>query len=432
MIRNVRNLILFACAFFCIMIFGMQDNAYAVEHYDLTRNGGSWTGYYYFLDGKVMKNCFFTDGTNTYYLMHNGMPMKDRLTYHPDGQHVIYFDKNGHELFNEFTHVTTNISGQRVDDYCYFDVHGYMYVDKLTYDRSGTNLYYINPYGRMERYGLFTFSDGARGFAKNTGDLVRDTFYTVNGNMYYFHGTGHCAQGLITDGCWYYNYDINGKYLGKFVKQNTVIFLDPGHDSTHTGASAGGLREEILNLKIATYCKAELEKYNGVTVYLARNEACPYPGTTAIEDIQCRINAANSVGAKAYISLHINSGGGGENGAEVYYQNSSWKPGIATTSQILANNIQNNLVSAGIGNRGIKIRDSTPDAADRYYPDGSLSDYYAVNHRGKTAGLPAIIVEHCFISSAYDRNNFLSNENSLMRMGVADARGIAETFGLSR
>ena len=97
-----------------------------------------------------------------------------------------------------------------------------------------------------------------------------------------------------------------------------------------------------------------------------------------------------------------------------------------------ANNIQNNLVSAGIGNRGIKIRNSTPDAADRYYPDGSLSDYYAVNHRGKTAGLPAIIVEHCFISSAYDRNNFLSNENSLMRMGVADARGIAETFGLSR
>ena len=61
MIRNVRNLILFACAFFCIMIFGMQDNAYAVEHYDLTRNGGSWTGYYYFLDGKVMKNCLLFD-----------------------------------------------------------------------------------------------------------------------------------------------------------------------------------------------------------------------------------------------------------------------------------------------------------------------------------------------------------------------------------
>ena len=38
-----------------------------------------------------------------------------------------------------------------------------------------------------------------------------------------------------------------------------MVALDPGHDSTHTGAGANGVREEVLTLKIAKYCKEELE-----------------------------------------------------------------------------------------------------------------------------------------------------------------------------
>lgn len=30
---------------------------------------------------------------------------------------------------------------------------------------------------------------------------------------------------------------------------NVVVMLDPGHDSTHTGAAAYGLKEQQLNLK---------------------------------------------------------------------------------------------------------------------------------------------------------------------------------------
>ena len=43
------------------------------------------------------------------------------------------------------------------------------------------------------------------------------------------------------------------------VNKNVVVALDPGHDSTHTGAGANGVREEVLTLKIAKYCKEELE-----------------------------------------------------------------------------------------------------------------------------------------------------------------------------
>ena len=49
---------------------------------------------------------------------------------------------------------------------------------------------------------------------------------------------------------------------------NTVIVLDPGHDNMHTGAAYGGINEEKYTLQIAKACRAELEKYNGVEVYM--------------------------------------------------------------------------------------------------------------------------------------------------------------------
>lgn len=38
---------------------------------------------------------WYFDGKWTYYLQYDGTPMKDRLTYHPDGEHIIYLDANG-------------------------------------------------------------------------------------------------------------------------------------------------------------------------------------------------------------------------------------------------------------------------------------------------------------------------------------------------
>ena len=101
-----------------------------------------------------------------------------------------------------------------------------MYVDKMTFDRSGTKLYYINPYGVMEHNGLFTFPNGAMGFAKEDGDLVRGQFWTASGNCFYFHSSGYSAQGLITDGYWCYNYDKSSMYLGKFMVKDPLTAKD--------------------------------------------------------------------------------------------------------------------------------------------------------------------------------------------------------------
>lgn len=425
--KLVFNLMFLAATIFILF---QSENVYATEYYNIGTDGGEWDGNHYIIDGNVIRNSFFSDGSYTYFLMSDGTPMKDRLTYHPNGRNVIYFDKDGHEAFNNFKHVTKSISGKAVDDYCYFDVDGYMYVDRLTYDVTGKYLYYINQYGQLEHTGLFKFPDGARGFALGNGDLIRDKFYTVNNNMYYFHGNGYCAQGLITDGCWYYNYDVTGKYLGKFINRIVVIVLDPGHDIRHPGAMEAGLIEKDLTLKIAKYCKEELEKYYGVSVYLTRDtDKCPHPETaSSVADIKERVNFAKSVNADAYVSIHINSSDSETGGAEVFYQNENWKPQISKKSKVLASNIQDCLTDLGLKDRGIKLNTSTK----YHYRDGSLADEYAVNNNGKVADIPAIIVEHCFISSTSDRKKFLATDAGLKKLGVADAKGIAETYGLSK
>lgn len=55
-----------------------------------------------------------------------------------------------------------------------------------------------------------------------------------------------------------------------------VVVLDAGHDASHAGAQnrSNGYREEVLTYKIASYCKQELEKHDGVKVYMVRDSYC--------------------------------------------------------------------------------------------------------------------------------------------------------------
>ena len=175
-------------------------------HYMFQNNGDSWDGNHYYLeDGTMVYNAFFCDGRDTYYLQADGTPMKDRLTYHPDGIHIIYFDANGHEVFSDFSHISKSIAGTDVDDMCFFDMNGYMYVDTLTYDMTGTKLYYVNQYGVLERNGWFQFSgyefDAGLGFSGQAGGygyanadcslMVNTNTYDWNGNLVYMQGDGH-------------------------------------------------------------------------------------------------------------------------------------------------------------------------------------------------------------------------------------------------
>ena len=178
----------------------------------LNDEGGKWDGTHYYLpDGSMVVNSFFFDGEYTYYLQADGTPMKDRLTYHPDGEHIIYLDENGHEAFTNFVYCTS------VGYICYFGSDGYLYKDQITF--VGDKTYYLNANGAMEQNGWFQFANGLDyGFANSDGTLVTTGFsYDPYGRVVFYHWNGMVARGLISDGVYYYSMDeTDGHYLGQF------------------------------------------------------------------------------------------------------------------------------------------------------------------------------------------------------------------------
>ena len=212
-----------------------------------------------------------------------------------------------------------------------------------------------------------------------------------------------------------------------------VIVLDPGHDATHVGARGYGLKEEELNMKIALSCKAELEKYDGVKVYLTHPTIdCGLPGSSTRECLYSRPDYAQSVGASLYVSLH-NNAGMDTSGHEVYYPNANYIPEFNVEGAALAQCISDKLSDIGINDRGIHTRDSNGDEDDgtNWYDDGSRADYYAVIRGSKKNGFIGLIVEHAYISNANDAS-LLGDDNMLALMGQADAQGIAEYYGFAK
>ena len=55
----------------------------------------------------------------------------------------------------------------------------------------------------------------------------------------------------------------------------------------------------------------------------------------------------------------------------------------------------------------------------------------AVIKGNKYNNIPAVLIEHCFISNASDCEQFLSSEEKLRTLGVADANGIMDYLGLN-
>ena len=212
--------------------------------------------------------------------------------------------------------------------------------------------------------------------------------------------------------------------------KNIVVALDPGHDANDAGAQANGLKEEVLTLKIANYCKQELEMYDGVSIYMTRTgAACPYNCKSAGECIKKRVEDASKAGAKIFVSFHLNAATPAANGAEVIVPNHSWKPNVGIESEKLAREILDELVALGIKERRIYSKNATDGDT---YEDGSIADYFSVPYRCKEYGIPGIIIEHAFITNSSDVNNFLNSEVKLKKLGVADATGIAQYLKLKR
>lgn len=204
-----------------------------------------------------------------------------------------------------------------------------------------------------------------------------------------------------------------------------VVVLDPGHGGHDHGANykwdGKTYKEKQLNLAIAKACKAQLEKYAGVKVYMTRS-------SDRFVTLANRVNYAKSKKADLFVAIHNNASlKKSDHGACVYYPNSGYDADVGREGKLAAASIQKQLVSLGLKNNGILYRNSAVGAR---YPDKSKADYYAVIKRSKYAGFAGLIVEHAFVSNRTDCKTYFDSQEQLKRLGEADAAGIAEYFDL--
>jgi len=212
------------------------------------------------------------------------------------------------------------------------------------------------------------------------------------------------------------------------TKENLTytIVLDPGHGGNDTGADGWNSSEKRLNLLVAKYMKAELEKYRNVKVLMTRNKDV-YVG------LHERTAYAKKKKADLIISLHNDSWDSGlpyDNGSSVLVaKKGSYRPEMCTQEVRLARSILSELEGLGLVNRGLVRKKSSKV---KQYEDGSKGDYHAIIRDGMIYGIPSILVEHAFCDNKHDYQNFLKNDAQLKAMGAADARGVARYLGLHR
>ena len=199
--------------------------------------------------------------------------------------------------------------------------------------------------------------------------------------------------------------------------RDIVIVIDAGHGGSDPGTQAvTGAYEKDCNLAIALAMKEELETYGKVKVYLTRSEDEWLTNTG-------RAMAAAALKADFLISIHNNSGSATNTGALAYRSVNSY---YSEATNDMCNLILENLAATGLHNGGVQTRVST-----QY----DYEDYYTIIAEGVRAGVPTVIVEHCFLSNPKDaavitNENGTINSDAATTMGKADATAVASYFSL--
>ena len=167
------------------------------------------------------------------------------------------------------------------------------------------------------------------------------------------------------------------------------ICIDMGHTPTSPGTS-GYLDELTEDRELGKRVIAELKR-RGHTVYNSTpDNRTPYP-----EEIDARVEYANSKSIDIFCSIHFNAGGGNGTGTEVFYYQGD------ATGKKYAERISNKLSAAlGLPNRGAK----------------SNTSYGVVRDTNATA----VLVEVCFVDRIEDRDAYYKTSWNDMVKAICD------------
>ncbi len=188
-----------------------------------------------------------------------------------------------------------------------------------------------------------------------------------------------------------------------------VAVIDPGHGGENLGAEYNGYTEKEMTMIVAEAMKEELEKYEGIEVYLTRE------GDRDMK-LEERAEFAASKNADFLFCLHFNMSLSHELfGSEVWVSafGAEHQAGYAFASAEMKL-----LEDTGLYPRGIKTR-----------LNDKGEDYYGIIRHSTAKGIPSVIIEHCHLDQGRDVS-FYNSKEKLEQFGILDATAAAQYFGL--
>lgn len=195
-----------------------------------------------------------------------------------------------------------------------------------------------------------------------------------------------------------------------YADEPFVVVIDPGHGGENLGAQHNGYTEKEITMIVANAMYEELNKYDGVEVYLTREGD---DDLTLAE----RAEYAASVNADLLVCLHFNmSEYHTLFGSEVWISafGEDYQKGYAFGSAVL-----DQFSAIGSYSRGIKVRLNDEDL-----------DYYGIIREAHARNVTTALIEHCFLDHEKDVDFYNSTEK-LEQFGRMDATATAQYFGLS-
>lgn len=188
-----------------------------------------------------------------------------------------------------------------------------------------------------------------------------------------------------------------------------VVVLDPGHGGENLGAEHGEYTEKEMTMVVARAMKEELEKYEGIEVYLTHE-------TDMDMSLEERAAFARDKNADFLYCLHFNmSEEHNKFGAEVWVSafGDKYQKGYSFASVEMEL-----LEQKGLYSRGIKTR-----LNDRG------EDYYGILRFCTAMDVPAALIEHCHLDQENDKD-FYNSVEKMKQFGILDATAVAKYFGL--
>lgn len=190
-----------------------------------------------------------------------------------------------------------------------------------------------------------------------------------------------------------------------------VIVIDPGHGGENLGGKYEQYVEKEMTMIVADAMKEELEKYEGIQVYMTR-----YSDIEKDMSLEERSEYAKSVDADFLFCLHFNLSEyhtlfGAECWVSAFGEQYSKGYGFASVEMEL-------LQELGLYSRGIKTR-----------LNDEGTDYYGIIRTATEREIPCVLIEHCFLDQENDQP-FYDYDEKLKAFGRLDATAVAKYFNL--